>query len=228
MSVEFFEEQRRQMVGAIRAITDHVAVSISKSTLDERVLQAIAKVPRHEFVPVEVQHYAYLNRPLPIGFDKTISQPLMVAMMTDLLELKVSDVVLEIGTGLGYQAAVLAELAAMVYSVEIIDELAQLAVQRLKQGYTNVAVRVGNGYSGWPEHAPFDKVIVTAAPDLIPPPLINQLKAGGRMVIPVGLPEAQQLVVAHKDLSGRITVSEIMPVRFSLLEGTDEPAVRAS
>jgi protein-L-isoaspartate(D-aspartate) O-methyltransferase len=215
------------MVGAIRAITDHVAVSISKSTLDERVLQAIAKVPRHEFVPVEV-HYAYLNRPLPIGFDKTISQPLMVAMMTDLLELKVSDVVLEIGTGLGYQAAVLAELAAMVYSVEIIDELAQLAVQRLKQGYTNVAVRVGNGYSGWPEHAPFDKVIVTAAPDLIPPPLINQLKAGGRMVIPVGLPEAQQLVVAHKDLSGRITVSEIMPVRFSLLEGTDEPAVRAS
>jgi protein-L-isoaspartate(D-aspartate) O-methyltransferase len=137
-------------------------------------------------------------------------------------------VVLEIGTGLGYQAAVLAQLAAMVYSVEIIDELAQLAVQRLKQGYTNVAVRVGNGYSGWPEHAPFDKVIVTAAPDLIPPPLINQLKAGGRMVIPVGLPEAQQLVVAHKDLSGRITVSEIMPVRFSLLEGTDEPAVRAS
>ncbi len=229
MSVEFFEEQRRQMVAAIRAITDHIADQISKGALDERVLQAIAKVPRHEFVPVEVQQYAYLNRPLPIGFDKTISQPLMVAVMTDLLELKTSDVVLEIGTGLGYQSAVLAELAGKVYSVELIDELAQRAVQRLKrQGYTNVAVRVGNGYSGWPEHAPFDKVIVTAAPDLIPPPLINQFKAGGRMVIPVGLPDAQQLVVAHKDLSGRITVREIMPVRFSQFEGTDEPAFRAS
>ncbi len=229
MNVEFFDEQRRQMVAAIRAITDHIAAQISKSTLDDQVLQAIAKVPRHEFVPVEVQQYAYLNRPLPIGFDKTISQPLMVAVMTDLLELKTSDVVLEIGTGLGYQAAVLAELASRVYSVEIIDELAQQAVQRLKrQGYTNIALRVGNGYSGWPEHAPFDKVIVTAAPDLIPPPLINQLKAGGRMVIPVGLPEAQQLVMAQKDLSGRIAVKEIMPVQFSLFEETDEPAFRAS
>ena len=153
----------------------------------------------------------------------------MVAVMTDLLELKTSDVVLEIGTGLGYQAAVLAELAGRVYSVEIIDELAQQAVQRLKrQGYTNIELRVGNGYSGWPEHAPFDKVIVTAAPDLIPPPLINQLKAGGRMVIPVGLPEAQQLVMAQKDLSGRIAVKEIMPVQFSLFEETDEPAFRAS
>jgi protein-L-isoaspartate(D-aspartate) O-methyltransferase len=229
MSMEFFEEQRLQMVAAIRAIADHIAAEISKTTLDERVLQAIAKVPRHEFVPVEVQQYAYLNRPLPIGFDKTISQPLMVAVMTDLLELNPYEVVLEIGTGLGYQSAVAAELAGKVYTVEIIDELAQRAVQRLKrQGYTNVAVRVGNGYSGWPEHAPFDKVIVTAAPDLIPPSLINQLKAGGRMVIPVGLPEAQQLVVAQKDLSGRMTVREIMPVRFSQLEGSDEPALRAS
>jgi protein-L-isoaspartate(D-aspartate) O-methyltransferase len=229
MNVEFFQEQRRQMVAAIRAISVHIAAQIGKSTLDDQVLQAIAKVPRHEFVPVEVQQYAYLNRPLPIGFDKTISQPLMVAVMTDLLELKTSDVVLEIGTGLGYQAAVLAELAGRVYSVEIIDELAQQAVQRLKrQGYTNIAVRIGNGYSGWPEHAPFDKVIVTAAPDLIPPPLINQLKAGGRMVIPVGLPEAQQLVMAQKDLSGRIAVKEIMPVQFSLFEEADEPAFRAS
>ena len=131
--------------------------------------------------------------------------------------------------GLGYQAAVLAELAGRVYSVEIIDELAQRAVQRLKrQGYTNVEVRVGNGYFGWPEHAPFDKVIVTAAPDLIPPPLINQLKAGGRMVIPVGLPDAQQLVVAEKDLNGRVTTKEIMRVLFSLLEGPDQPAFRAS
>jgi SAM-dependent methyltransferase len=122
-------------------------------------------------VPVEVQPYAYLNRPIPIGFDKTISQPLMVAVMTNLLELKPDDVLLEIGAGLGYQAAVLAELAGRVYSVEIIDELAQRAIQRLKrQGYTNVEVRLGNGYTGWPEHAPFDKVMVTAAPDLIPPP----------------------------------------------------------
>ena len=229
MSVEFFEEQRRQMVAAIRVITDHIGAEISKSALDNRVLQAMAKVPRHEFVPVEVQQYAYLNRPLPIGFDKTISQPLMVAMMTDLLELKLNDVVLEIGTGLGYQAAVLAELSERVYSVEIIDELAQRAVQRLKrQGFTNVAVRIGNGYSGWPEYAPFDKMIVTAAPDLIPPPLINQLKAGGRMVIPIGLAGSQQLAVADKDLNGRVTIKEVMPVLFSKFEETDEPAFRAS
>jgi protein-L-isoaspartate(D-aspartate) O-methyltransferase len=229
MSAEYFEEQRRQLIAAIRANTDQVAAQIGKAALDKRVLGAMAKVPRHEFVPVEAQPYAYLNMPLPIGFDKTISQPLMVAVMTDLLELKSDDVVLEIGTGLGYQAAVLAELAGRVYSVEIIDELAQRAVQRLKrQGYTNIEVRVGNGYSGWPEHAPFDKVIVTAAPDLIPPPLINQLKAGGRMVIPVGLPNAQQLVVAEKDLDGRVKTKEIMRVMFSLLEESDQPAFRPS
>ncbi len=229
MSVDYFEEQRREMMALIRASTDRVTARMDKTALDELVLAAIGKVPRHQFVPVEVQQYAYLNTPVPIGFDKTISQPLMVAVMTDLLELKPDDVVLEIGTGLGYQAAVLAELAGRVYSVEIIEELAQQAVQRLKrQGYSNVEVRVGNGYSGWPEHAPFDKVIVTAAPDLIPPPLINQLKAGGRMVIPVGLPDAQQLVLAERDLSGRITMKEIMPVLFSLLEGSDEPAIRVS
>ena len=229
MSVDYFEEQRRQMVTAIRASTDRVAARIGKSALDTRVLRAMAKVPRHEFVPIEVQQYAYMNMPVPIGFDKTISQPFMVAVMTDLLELKPDDVVLEIGTGLGYQAAVLAELVSKVYSVEMIDELAQRAVQRLKRlGYTNVEVRVGNGYFGWPEHAPFDKVIVTAAPDLMPPPLINQLKPDGRMVIPVGLPDAQQLVVAEKDSNGRVTTKELMPVLFSLLEGSDEPAFRVS
>jgi protein-L-isoaspartate(D-aspartate) O-methyltransferase len=228
MNVEYFEDQRREMVAAIRAITEDVS-AVGKPALDERVLRAMAKVPRHEFVPVEVQAYAYLNRPLPIGFDKTISQPLIVAVMTDLLEPKPDDVVLEIGTGLGYQSAVLAEVVGRVYSVEIIDELAHRAVQRLKQqGYTNVEIRVGNGYSGWPEHAPFDKVIVTAAPDLIPPPLINQLKAGGRMVIPVGLPDAQQLLLAEKDLNGRIATKEIMPVLFSLLEGADQPSFRIS
>src|SRR6516165_5850492 len=229
MNAEYFEGQRLEMVAAVRAIADHVADELGKTALDERVLRAMAKVPRHEFVPVEVQRYAYLNRPIPIGFDKTISQPFMVAVMTDLLELKPDDVVLEIGTGLGYQAALLAELAGRVYSVEIIDELAQQAIQRLKrQGYTNVEVRIGNGYAGWPEHAPFDKVMVTAAPDLIPPPLINQLKAGGRMVIPVGLLGAQQLVVVEKDLNGKVTTKEIMPVLFSVLEGSDQPAFRAS
>jgi protein-L-isoaspartate(D-aspartate) O-methyltransferase len=153
----------------------------------------------------------------------------MVAVMTDLLAVRPDDAVLEIGTGLGYQSAVLAELAGRVYTVEIIDELAQRAVQRLKQeGYTNVEVRVGNGYFGWPEHAPFDKVIVTASPDLIPPPLINQLKSGARMVVPVGLPGAQKLVVVDKDVNGRIKTKEIMQVLFSLLEGPDEPAFRAS
>ena len=229
MRVAHFEEQRREMIAAIRLIAEHLGDEIGKTALDDRVLRAMAKVPRHEFVPIEVQPYAYLNRPLPIGFEKTISQPLMVAVMTDLLELKPDDAVLEIGTGLGYQSAVLAELAGSVYTVEIIDELAQRAVQRLKrEGYTNTEVRVGNGYFGWPEHAPFDKVIVTAAPDLIPPPLINQLKFGGRMVIPVGLPDAQQLLVIDKDMNGKVRTKEIMRVLFWLLEGADPPAFRAS
>jgi protein-L-isoaspartate(D-aspartate) O-methyltransferase len=229
MIVAHFEDQRREMIAAIRMIAKHLAAEIGKAALDDRVLRAMAKVPRHEFVPIEVQPYAYLNRPLPIGFEKTISQPLMVAVMTDLLEPKADDAVLEIGTGLGYQSAVLAELAGTVYTVELIDELAQRAVQRLKrEGYANVEVHVGNGYFGWPQHAPFDKVIVTAAPDLIPPPLINQLKAGGRMVIPVGLPDAQRLVVADKDMNGRVRTKEIMQVLFSLLEGSDESVFRAS
>jgi protein-L-isoaspartate(D-aspartate) O-methyltransferase len=203
--------------------------SRASHTDDRKVLSAMAKVPRHEFVPIAVQPYANLNRPLPIGFDKTISQPLMVAVMTDLLAVRPDDAVLEIGTGLGYQSAVLAELADRVYTVEIIDELAQRAVQRLKQeGYTNVEVRVGNGYFGWPEHAPFDKVIVTASPDLIPPPLINQLKSGARMVVPVGLPDAQHFVVVDKDVNCRIKTKEIMRVLFSLLDGPDETAFRAS
>jgi protein-L-isoaspartate(D-aspartate) O-methyltransferase len=229
MSVEYFDEQRRQLIAAIRAHTEQVAPQIGKTALDKQVLRAMTKVPRHEFVPAEVQSCAYLDTPLPIGFGKTISQPFMVAVMTDLLEPKPDDAVLEIGTGLGYQTAVLAELAGRVYSIEIIDELAQRAAQRLKrQGYTNVEIRVANGYLGWPEHAPFDKVIVTAAADLIPTPLINQLKAGGRMVIPVGLPSAQQLLVAEKDRNGKVATKEIIPVLFSLLEGSEQPAFRAS
>ena len=160
MSVEFFDGQRREMIAAIRVIAGYLSAEVGKTALDDRVLNAMAKVPRHEFLPVEVQPYAYLNRPLPIGFDKTISQPLVVPVMTDLLELEPDDLVLEIGTGRGYQAAVLAELAGRVYSVELIDELAQRAGRLLKrQSYTNIEVRVANGYFGWPEHAPFDKVM---------------------------------------------------------------------
>jgi protein-L-isoaspartate(D-aspartate) O-methyltransferase len=228
MSVDYFEE-RQEMIAAIRTIAKHLAAEIGKPTLDDRVLRAMAKVPRQEFVPVEVKPYAYLNRPLPIGFDKTISQPLIVAVMTDLLELRPDDVVLEVGTGFGYQTAVLAELAGRVYSVEMIDELAQGAVERLKrEGYSNIAVKVGNGYLGWHEYAPFDQVIVTAAVDLIPLPLINQLKPGGKMVIPVGLPDAQQLLVVDKNLNGRVETKQIMQVVFSLLEESDQPSLRPS
>src|SRR5438309_2809562 len=220
MSVKDFEILRRQMLAEIAAGTFHVSDLIGKAALDERVMAAMAKVPRHEFVPVELQLYAYANIPLPIGFEKTISQPFIVALMTDLLDVKADDSVLEIGTGLGYQAAILAQLARKVYSVEIIEELGQKAKQRLRQqGCRNVELKIANGYHGWSEHAPFDKVIVTAAPDLIPPPLIHQLKAGGKMVIPAGLPNTQQLILAEKLANGRMTMKEILTVRFAQLEG---------
>jgi protein-L-isoaspartate(D-aspartate) O-methyltransferase len=173
-------------------------------------------------VPVELRAYAYANSPLPIGCDKTISQPFIVALMSDLLDLQPDDTVLEIGTGLGYQAAILSALAHKVYSVEIIQELAQQAKKRLAQhGCANVALRLGNGFHGWAEHAPYDKMIVTAASDLVPPTLLQQLKANGRMVIPTGLPDSQQLVLVEKDAAGRSRMTEILRVRFSLLEGTE-------
>src|ERR1700756_1757064 len=180
-------------------------------------MTAMSKVPRHAFVPIELQPYAYENIPLPIGFGKTISQPFIVALMTDLLDIKADDSVLEIGTGLGYQAAILAQLARRVYSVEIIEELGQAAKQRLR-GCSNVELKIANGYHGWSQHAPFDKVIVTAAPDLIPPPLIHQLKKGGKMVIPAGLPDAQQLMLVDKDADGRVAMREVLPVQFSQFE----------
>jgi protein-L-isoaspartate(D-aspartate) O-methyltransferase len=213
---------RQNMVLEIAAQTVLAGERIGKYNLDARVMDAMGKVPRHEFVPVEMQPYAYLNRPLPIGFDKTISQPFIVAVMTDMLEIRKEDVVLEIGTGLGYQAAVLAELAHKVYSVEIIEALAQQAAKRLgRAGYTNVEIKVANGSRGLPEHAPFDKVMVTAAPDLIPPALINQLKPGGRMMIPAGLSDDQQLILVEKNENGRLATREILPVRFSQLEGAE-------
>jgi len=210
------------MLAVIAARAFELRDAIGKNALDERVMMAMREVPRHEFVPIELQPYAYDNIPLPIGFEKTISQPFVVALMTDLLDINVDDSILEVGTGLGYQAAILAQLARKVYSIEIIDELGQEAKQRLRQqGCRNVELKIANGYHGWAEHAPFDKVIVTAAPDLIPPPLIHQLKAGGKMVIPAGLPTTQQLIVAEKLANGRMTMKEILSVRFSQLEGTE-------
>jgi len=221
MRAEDLEILREQMLAVIAAVAFEMRGAIGKSALDERVMMAMGKVPRHEFVPIELQPYAYANIPLPIGFEKTISQPFIVALMTDLLDIKTDDSVLEIGTGLGYQAAILAQLARKVYSVEIIKELGQNAKQRLRQqGCSNVELKIANGYHGWSEHAPFDKMIVTAAPDLIPPLLIHQLKAGGKMVIPAGLPNAQQLILAEKLANGRMTTKEILSVRFSQLEET--------
>src|SRR5262249_36723883 len=226
MSAKDFEILRQHMLVEISAGTSYVSDVIGKAALGERVMAAMGKVPRHEFVPVELQPYAYANIPLPIGFEKTISQPFIVALMTDLLDIGANDTVLEIGTGLGYQAAILAQLARKVYSIEIIEELARQAKQRLRQqGCTNTELKTANGYHGWSEHAPFDKVIVTAAPDLIPPPLIHQLKAGGKMVIPAGLPDAQQLVLVEKNGNGKGTTKEILQVRFSQPEET-EPGSR--
>ena len=222
MRAEGLEILRDNMLAVIAAFASALRNTIGKSALDERVMTAMGKVPRHEFVPIELQPYAYANIPLPIGFEKTISQPFIVALMTDLLDIKADDSVLEIGTGLGYQAAILAQLARKVYSVEIIEELAQNAKQRLRQqGYSNVELKIANGYFGWSEHAPFDKVIVTAAPDLIPPLLIHQLKAGGKMVVPAGLPNMQKLILAEKLTNGRMTMKEILSVRFSPLEGAE-------
>ena len=222
MRAEDFEVMRRPMLAEISAHAAQLRETIGKSAFDQRVMAAMERVPRHEFVPIEFQAYAYANIPLPIGFDKTISQPFIVALMTDLLDIGPDDAVLEIGTGLGYQAAILAQLARKVYSIELIEELGRQAKQRLhRQGCTNVELKIANGYHGWSEHAPFDRMIVTAAPDLIPPPLIEQLKPGGKLVIPAGLPDAQTLILVEKLSNGRVTTKEILPVRFSLLESAE-------
>ncbi|HZT55212.1 MAG TPA: protein-L-isoaspartate(D-aspartate) O-methyltransferase [Burkholderiaceae bacterium] len=219
MSDEDFSESRQRMLALIAAKTIYSCAHLGKAALSPRVMAALAKVPRHEFVPLEMQPHAYADTPLPVGFGKTISQPFIVAVMTDLLDLQPTDTVLEIGTGLGYQTAVLAGLVRRVYSVELIEELASQAIHRLaRQHCANVEIKVGNGWHGWPEHAPFDKVIVTAAPELIPPSLIYQLKPGGKMVIPAGLPDAQQLIVLDKDAGDTVSTREIFAVQFSLLD----------
>ncbi len=219
MNDELFAAARHQMVQQIVSYVRYTSAHIEKDTLDERVMAAMAAVPRHEFVPFELQAYAYEDSPLPIGYSKTISQPYIVALMTDLLALEPSQVVLEIGTGLGYQAAILGKLAKQVFTIEIIEELEADAKKRLKRnGCANVETRLGDGSFGWPEHAPFDAIIVTAAPDLVPSALITQLKAGGRMVIPAGATlDSQQLMLLEKDQNGRTSTKDILPVRFSQL-----------
>ncbi|RZL86329.1 MAG: protein-L-isoaspartate(D-aspartate) O-methyltransferase, partial [Variovorax sp.] len=213
MSEPDFTALRQHMVAEIAAKTIFATGLLGKAALRPQVMNALAKVPRHEFVPLELRPWAYADTPLPIGFGKTISQPFIVAVMTDLLDVRPTDSVLEIGTGLGYQAAILAELANQVFTIELIEELAEQARRRLvRQGHLNVEFKVGNGSRGWPEHAPFDKVIVTAAPELIPPALIYQLKPGGRMAIPAGLPDAQKLILLEKDATGSVSTKEVFQV----------------
>ena len=224
MNDQQFAEMRKHMVMEIVSTTVMVGERLGRYNLDPRVMDVMGRVKRHEFVPVEIQPYAYMDRPLPIGYDKTISQPFIVALMTDLLQVGPEDTVLEIGTGMGYQSAILAALARKVYSIEIIEPLAQQAMKRIAAaGFRNVEVRIGNGYNGWPERAPFDRIIATAAPDLIPASLLNQLKPGGRMVVPAGLADSQQLILVEKSADGgKISTKEVIPVRFSEMEEADQ------
>ena len=200
----------------IRADVRETAYLTGRSILDGRVLEAFRSVPRHAFVPVELESSAYYNHPLPIGHGQTISQPYIVALMTDLIRPEPQHVVLEIGTGSGYQAAVLAGLVKYVYSLEIIEALAHQAMERLgRLGYGNVEVRVGNGHIGWPEHAPYDGILVTAAAESVPGALVAQLKPGGTLVIPVGPSYfGQQLKLIHKHVDGKIEERNVLPVVF--------------
>jgi protein-L-isoaspartate(D-aspartate) O-methyltransferase len=200
-----FSAERQQMV------REQIA---SRGIHDQRVLAAMNKVPREEFVPMGVRSDSYTDRPLPIGYDQTISQPFIVALMTQELQPQRTDRVLEIGTGSGYQAAILSELVSEVYTIEIVEPLARTAETTLQRlGYKNVHVKVGDGYKGWPEHAPFDAIIVTCAPDHVPQPLVDQLKDGGRMTIPVGGNFAQQLYLLEK-IKGHLRERAVEPVRF--------------
>jgi protein-L-isoaspartate(D-aspartate) O-methyltransferase len=212
-----FAALRKDLVDEVRAYAGYAG----DEPFSDAVLEVIAEVERHNFVPQEQVRYAYENRPLPIGHGQTISQPYIVALMTDLLEPAKDDVVLEVGTGSGYQAAVLAGLVDHVYSIEIIEALADSASARLQRlGYDNVTTKLGDGYYGWEEHAPFDSIIVTAAASHVPPPLIGQLKPGGKMVIPVGGRfMTQLLLLLEKGEDGEIVTRQIGAVRFVPLTG---------
>src|SRR3712207_569920 len=220
MTEEHLAVLRRHMVEAIAIHAELMEEELGKPALDARVLEAMLRVPRHLFVPGPLAALAYQDAPLPIGFGKTISQPLMCALMTDLLAPGPREAVLEVGTGLGYQTALLAELAGRVWSVEIVEEFAAAAEARLRQlGYANVGgVRVGDGSRGWAERAPFDKVLVAAGAERVPPALLGQLKPGGRLVLPLGPAEGQRLAVVGKEADGETRVRELIPVLFSRLE----------
>ncbi|MFQ6160681.1 protein-L-isoaspartate(D-aspartate) O-methyltransferase [Sinorhizobium meliloti] len=218
MNEEHLAVLRRHMVEVVAIYADLASEELGKAALDERVMAAMLRVPRHLFVPVPAAPFAYQDMPLPIGFDKTVSQPFMVALMTDLLAPQPHEAVLEIGTGLGYQTAILAQLARQVWSVEIIEEFAGQAEALLHGlGMSNVGIRIGDGSRGWPEHAPFDKILVTAAAEQPPPALLEQLKPMGRLVLPVGS-EEQVLTVIDKDSAGQFAARQLIPVRFSRLE----------
>ena len=215
------DEMRRGMLAAIADTTKRTASSTGVDAIEPAVMAALDRVPRHRFVPPEIEDLAYENRPLPIGHGQTISQPYIVALMTHLLALGPRHRVLEIGTGSGYQAAVLAELVDRVHTIEIVPPLARQATERLPGlGYGNVEVRLEDGYYGWPEAAPFDAIIVTAAASHVPPPLVAQLAPGGVMVIPVGEQFAvQMLLLVGKRDDGEVSVRQILPVRFVPLTG---------
>lgn len=218
---DVYNQQRETLVDIIKAEVSKTRDLLNQESLEEQVFDALRKVPRHEFVRDAERPYAYENRPLPIGYGQTISQPYIVAVMTDLLKLKKTDRVLEVGTGSGYQAAILAELAGSVYSIEIVEQLGKQAADNLKRaGYTAVNTRIGDGYYGWETEAPFDCIVVTAVASHIPPPLIKQLKPGGRMIIPVGAQfMTQYLVLVAKAVDGKITTRQILPVSFVPLTG---------
>jgi len=213
---EELSAQHRFMLDAISRSVQESADYTGRDKLSDRVMNAMAAVPREEFVLPEYRHLAYQNTPLPIEAGQTISQPLIVALMTDLLDPQPTDVIFEVGTGSGYQAAVLAEMVTHVYSIEIVEELADDAAATLKRlAYDNVTVKAGDGYAGWPEHAPFDGIVVTAAAEHIPPPLLEQLKPGGKLVIPVGEHHGyQELLLVEVDESGKISKRSVLPVRF--------------
>ena len=218
---EDYTGPRRGMLETIARIAAQTAQSTGVVTIDAVVMDAMDRAPRHEFVPEELRSSAYANRPLPIGHGQTISQPYIVALMTHLLQVEAGSPVLEVGTGSGYQAAVLAELETRVHTIEIVEPLAEAATRRLARlGYGDVRTRLGDGYYGWPEGAPFDAIIVTAAAAHVPPPLIQQLAPDGMLIIPVGEPfSVQLLLLVRKQEAGGVNVRQILPVRFVPLTG---------
>jgi len=207
--------RRRGMVETVRGMLQAEPGRGLPGRLSRAVADAMLATPRHEFVPTNVQHLAYDNRPLPIGYGQTISQPYIVALMTELAQVSRGERALEVGTGSGYQAAILAALGATVHTIEIVPELGRLAAARLKPQGRSVVTRIGDGYFGWTEAAPFDAILVTAAASHVPPPLVQQLKPGGRMVIPVGPPfVVQQLVLVTKDPGRQVRTRQLLPVNF--------------